>query len=140
MDDRDWTPFVAQLRAHAEDGQAVHVLLDLQWVKHISIRFVTELEEFIRELVVRGSTLRLCGVRDQLRDIFKLVCLEHLDLGKSVPDALPRYVALLGNSTRDREECFSELKRKGRHAALRLSRPPSGKKGPGQGELDTLLI
>lgn len=108
MDDRDWTPFVAQLRAHAEDGQAVHVLLDLQWVKHISIRFVTELEEFIRELVVRGSTLRLCGVRDQLRDIFKLVCLEHLDLGKSVPDALPRYVALLGNSTRDREECFSD--------------------------------
>lgn len=108
MDDRDWTPFVGQLRAHAEDGQAVHVLLDLQWVKHISIRFVTELEEFIRELVVRGSTLRLCGVRDQLRDIFKLVCLEHLDLGKSVPDALPRYVALLGNSTRDREECFSD--------------------------------
>lgn len=108
MDDRDWTPVVAQLRAHAEDGHVVHVLLDLQWVKHVSIRFVTELDEFIRELVVCGSTLRLCGVREQLRDIFKLVCLEHLDLGKSVPDALPRYVALLRHSARDRKVCLSD--------------------------------
>lgn len=101
MDGRDWTPVLRQLRALAEDSEAAHVLLDLEQVEHLSIRVVMELEEFVRDLVVRGGLLRFCALREPLRDIFKLVCLEHLDLGESVPDALPRYVSLLRRMARD---------------------------------------
>ncbi len=87
-----WQEALTQMRALADGAEPVHILLDWQWVQQVTGAVLNDIEEFVKELDAGDGSLRLCGLPEQLRAAFEPALLDRLDLGESVPDALPRYV------------------------------------------------
>ena len=81
-----------RMREFVDGYEAPHLLLDWHWGDQVTAGVVLDLEALVNAIDAGGGSLRLCGLPERLRAAFEPALLDRLDVGESVPDALPRYV------------------------------------------------
>ena len=92
-----WQEALMRMRGLVDGCEPAHLLLDWHWVDQATADVVSDLEALVKAIDAGGGSLRLCGLPERLRAVFEPALLDRLDLGESVPDALPRYVRELRN-------------------------------------------
>ncbi len=85
--------FGEQLTAAVGTTPGMHLLLDLHKVQHLSSGAITEILKLRQELAQGGGTIRLCGARTNIREVFEITGLvEVLHVSGNVKKALIAYV------------------------------------------------
>jgi anti-sigma B factor antagonist len=82
----------AELTAVAEDAENHKVLLDFSRVHYLSSVALNGLLELKDRITARGGSLRLCGLRPELAEVFEITRLNRqFDIAPDQPTALATF-------------------------------------------------